>query len=308
MSTRELVILGTASQAPTRQRNHNGYLLRWGPHGILFDPGEGTQRQCQIAGVSTSLIDRICITHFHGDHCLGLPGVLLRLSMDRIDTPVVLNYPAGGEEYLQRLRNASIGHDRVDLRAEPVHANGVVATTDDYVLSAAALDHVVPTIGWRVEDPPGRTMIPELLAAHGLEGPAVGALRAHGRVTTDDGRVIGISEVSEARDPVAMAFVMDTRYCEGALELARDVDLLVCEATFTDDDAELAMTAGHLTGTQAGRLAAEAGANQLVLSHFSSRYANQDQILAEARAEFDGAVIANDFDHFEVRVTPDRSS
>lgn len=308
MSTRELVILGTASQAPTPERNHNGYLLRWGPHAILFDPGEGTQRQCQIAQVSTSTIDRICITHFHGDHCLGLPGVLLHQTMNRVQTPVVLNYPAGGEEYLQRLRNASIGHDRVDLRAEPVHTDGIVATEDDYVLSAAALDHVVPTVGWRVEDHGGHTMDPERLAAFGIEGAAIGELRDIGRVTAANGRVVGISEVAEVRDPVSMAFVMDTRPCPGAVELARDVDLLVCEATFTDDDAELAAAAGHLTGGQAGRLAADAGAKQLVLSHFSSRYDDVDRIVADARREFPGAVAANDFDRFEIRVSRDRSS
>jgi ribonuclease Z len=84
MSARELVVLGTASQAPTRTRNHNGYLLRWDDEGILFDPGEGTQRQLTLAGVAASAITRICITHFHGDHCLGLPGVIQRLSLDRV--------------------------------------------------------------------------------------------------------------------------------------------------------------------------------------------------------------------------------
>jgi ribonuclease Z len=308
VSTRELVILGTASQAPTRERNHNGYLLRWGPHGILFDPGEGTQRQFEIAGLSTSVIDRICITHFHGDHCLGLPGVLLRLSMDHIGHRILLNYPAGGEEYLQRLRNASAGHDSIDLHPEPIHAAGVVASTDDYVLSSAALDHVVPTVGWRIEDPPARRIIPERLAQFGIAGPAITRLRRDGRLELADGRVVGLSEVSEERSPTSMAFVMDTRWCDGAVELADGVDLLVCEATFTDDDADLALEAGHLTGRQAGRLAAQAGAQRLVLSHFSSRYADQDQILAEARAEFDETVIANDFDRFEIRVSPDRSS
>ena len=98
MSDRELVVLGTASQAPTRRRNHNGYLLRWDGEGLLFDPGEGTQRQMIFAGVTASQITRICLTHFHGDHCLGLPGVLQRMSLDRVPHVVDACFPAQNRE------------------------------------------------------------------------------------------------------------------------------------------------------------------------------------------------------------------
>src|ERR671928_808399 len=108
MPARELVVLGTASQAPTRYRNHNGYLLRWDDAGILFDPGEGTQRQLLLAGVTASAVDRICITHFHGDHCLGLPGVLQRLSLDQAVGPVSVYFPAGGQVYFDRLHHAAV--------------------------------------------------------------------------------------------------------------------------------------------------------------------------------------------------------
>ena len=102
MSNRELVVLGTASQAPTRSRNHNGYFLRWDDEGLLFDPGEGTQRQMLFAGITASQITRICITHFHGDHCLGLPGVLARMSLDRVPHTVEVSYPAGSREVFGR--------------------------------------------------------------------------------------------------------------------------------------------------------------------------------------------------------------
>ena len=97
-------MLGTACQAPTRRRNHNGYLLRWDGEGILFDPGEGTQRQMVLAGVSASDLTRICVSHFHGDHCLGLTGVVQRLALDRVEHPVPAHYPASGQEYFDRLR------------------------------------------------------------------------------------------------------------------------------------------------------------------------------------------------------------
>ena len=104
---RELVVLGTASQAPTRMRNHNGYLLRWDGEGILFDPGEGTQRQLAHAGIAASEITRMCITHFHGDHALGVPGIVQRLSLDRVAHPVSAHYPASGADFFERLRHAT---------------------------------------------------------------------------------------------------------------------------------------------------------------------------------------------------------
>ena len=107
---RELVVLGTAAQVPTRERNHNGYLLRWEGAAILFDPGEGTQRQLLRAGVASSSIGAICITHFHGDHCLGLPGVLARYALDQRSEPVDIYYPAGGSPVLDRLRRVAERH------------------------------------------------------------------------------------------------------------------------------------------------------------------------------------------------------
>ena len=128
---RELVVLGTGSQIPTRARNHNGYLLRWDGEGILFDPGEGTQRQMAFAGVAASDITRLCLTHFHGDHCLGLPGVVQRLSLDRVAHPVYAHYPASGQEFFDRLRHASAFYDVADVRAQPVSTEGVVRTRAD---------------------------------------------------------------------------------------------------------------------------------------------------------------------------------
>src|SRR5687767_10636226 len=129
MSGRDLVVLGTASQAPTRYRNHNGYLLRWDGHGVLFDPGEGTQRQMVLAGVPSSAIDRICLTHLHGDHCLGLPGVLARMALDRSSQddadgavgagtrPVEVYFPAESTETFAHLLQASLSRrPAVDAR------------------------------------------------------------------------------------------------------------------------------------------------------------------------------------------------
>ena len=161
MSNRELVVLGTASQAPTRSRNHNGYFLRWDDEGLLFDPGEGTQRQMLFAGVTASQITRICITHFHGDHCLGLPGVLARMSLDRVPHPVEVCYPAGSREVFGRLRHASLFRDVLDLRERRVRGAEAVIGTSPFRLEARALSHSAPTVGYRLTEPDGRRMLPD---------------------------------------------------------------------------------------------------------------------------------------------------
>ena len=279
MSARELVVLGTSSQVPTRQRNHNGYVLRWDGEGILFDPGEGSQRQMLYAGVSAHDLTRICVTHFHGDHALGLAGVIQRINLDRVPHPVTAHYPAAGQGYFDRLRYASAYHETADLRQQPVGGDGVLAVTPAFTLSAARLSHPVESFGYRLTEPDSRRLLPERLAAHGITGPDIGRLQREG---TLDG--VSLDEVSAPRRGQRFAFVMDTRLCDAVHELAADCDLLVVESTFLDQDARLAAEFGHLTAGQAGAVARDAGVRHLVLTHFSQRYSDPALFAAEARA------------------------
>ncbi|MEV8095491.1 ribonuclease Z [Kitasatospora sp. NPDC085879] len=291
MSQRELVVLGTASQVPTRHRNHNGYLLRWDGEGLLFDPGEGTQRQMLHAGVSATQITRIAVTHFHGDHCLGLAGVVQRINLDRVPHPVDAYYPASGQVFFDRLRYASAFHETAELRPRPILDPGPLPVPGaPFELSAVRLSHPVESFGYRLTEPDSRRMLPERLAALGLRGPAVGTLQQQGRIEVD-GRTVTLDEVSETRPGQSFAFVMDTRLCDGVGELAEGVDMLVAEATFVDADAHLASEHGHLTAAQAAEVAAAAGVRTLVLAHFSQRYPVLDQHLAEARKHFDGEIV-----------------
>jgi ribonuclease Z len=301
MPARELVVLGTASQAPTRHRNHNGYLLRWDAEGLLFDPGEGTQRQLLMAGVASSAITRICITHFHGDHCLGLPGVLQRLSLDRVSHPVGVWYPAAGQEFYDRLRRCALYNDTVDVRPHPVHRDGAVDPgPDPLALLAARLDHRAETFGWRLVEPDGRRMLPDRLEEAGITGPDIGLLQREGSLVTAGGQMMTLEAMSEPRRGQVFAFVMDTRLCDGAVALAEGADLLVCESTFLECDADLAAAYGHLTAAQAARLAVEAGARQLVLTHFSQRYPDDAVFAAEAGEIFPDVVVVRDLDRVPV--------
>ncbi|WP_060950643.1 ribonuclease Z [Streptomyces hygroscopicus] len=284
MSTRELIVLGTASQVPTRHRNHNGYLLRWDGEGLLFDPGEGTQRQMLRAGVAAHDIDRICVTHFHGDHSLGLAGVIQRINLDRVPHRVTAHYPSDGQRFFERLRYATAYRETVALAEEPVSGDGgVLARTPAYTLEAARLSHPVVSYGYRLIEPDGRRMLPERLAALGVRGPEIGRLQRE-RVLEREGRTVTLEEVSEVRRGQRFAFIMDTRLCDGAYALAQGCDLLVIESTFLDEDEALAVEYGHLTAGQAARVAAGAGVRHLVLTHFSQRYGDPSDFERQARA------------------------
>ncbi|WP_433450247.1 ribonuclease Z [Streptomyces sp. CA-142005] len=279
MSVRELVVLGTASQVPTRHRNHNGYLLRWDGEGILFDPGEGTQRQMVRAGVAAHDLNRVCVTHFHGDHSLGLAGVIQRINLDQVPHEVTAHYPRSGQRFFDRLRYATAYRETVGITEAPVAADGILAVTPAYTLEARRLSHPVESYGYRLIEPDGRRMLPDRLAAHGIEGPDVGRLQREGRLGD-----VTLEDVSEVRRGQRFAFVMDTRLCDGVHALAEGCDLLVIESTFLDEDIELAVEHGHLTAGQAGAVAREAGVRHLVLTHFSQRYTEPEEFERRARA------------------------
>ncbi|MEU4143684.1 ribonuclease Z [Streptomyces parvulus] len=297
MSARELVVLGTASQVPTRHRNHNGYLLRWDGEGILFDPGEGTQRQMLRAGVAAHDLNRICVTHFHGDHSLGLAGVIQRINLDRVPHEITAHYPRSGRRFFERLRYATAYRETVALTEAPVDADGPLAVTPAYTLDARKLSHPVESYGYRLTEPDGRRMLPDRLAAHGIAGPDVGRLQREGSLNG-----VRLDEVSEARPGQRFAFVMDTRLCAGVHALAEGCDLLVIESTFLDEDEALATDHGHLTAGQAARVARDAGVRHLVLTHFSQRYSDPEEFERQARAAgFDGELtVARDLTRIPV--------
>lgn len=291
MSARELIVLGTSSQVPTRHRNHNGYLVRWDDEGFLFDPGEGTQRQMIYADVTVTQVTRILITHFHGDHCLGLAGLSQRISLDRVPHEIDIHYPASGQLFFERLRHASSYHDVGKVAPRPIRGEGVIHKGPKLSISVRRLDHGIETYGYRIEEHDGRTMLPEELAKAGVVGPAIKQLIKEGSLDVG-GRTVKLDEVSIYKPGQKLAFVMDTRLCEAAIDLGRGVDLLVCESTYLSSEAEDARAHGHMTAKQAGAVAKQAGARTLVLTHFSQRYGSTKPFVEEARSAFDGDIVA----------------
>lgn len=295
MSCRELIVLGTSSQVPTRYRNHSGYLLQWDREGFLLDPGEGTQRQMVYANVAMSSITKILISHFHGDHCLGLAGVSQRISLDRVPHAIDIYYPASGQVYYDRLRHSSIYHDVAKIVDHPIVEEGIICENSEFVIETKKLDHLVETWGFRLQERNKRTMLPGKLAAAGISGPAIGQLQRRGSIDIE-GRTFYLEDMSVPKSGQSFAYVTDTRVCSAAIDLARGVDLLLCESTYLSGEEAEAREHGHMTASQSATIARDAGAKKLVLTHFSQRYTDYRLFLKEAMAIFPDVTAARDSD------------
>ncbi|HEV8631688.1 MAG TPA: ribonuclease Z [Thermoanaerobaculia bacterium] len=299
----ELTFLGTGSAMPTRQRNVVAAALRlperrelW-----LFDCGEATQHRLLQTPLRPPQIRRIFLTHLHGDHLYGLPGLLTSLSMLGVEEPVELYGPAGLEGFvLGGLRVAQAGL----TFSLTVHELGAGALVDagGVAVRCLPLEHGVPCFGFRVEEAPRPgSFDAERAAALGVApGPAFGILKAGGSVVLADGREVRGEELVGPEQPGrVLALLGDTRPCDAAVELGRDADLLVHEATFGQGRAAMAAERGHSTAVEAAEVARRAGARRLVITHFSARYQEGsdetvDDLLAEARAVFPATEAAAD--------------
>ena len=310
----QVTFLGTSSGVPTRARNVSAVALRLPQRSELwlFDCGEGTQHQFLRSDLRLSQLRRVFVTHMHGDHVFGLPGLLASLGLAGSSAGVDLYGPDPLEAYLQgvlRTSSTRIGYPLAVHRVREAAENGtVLLEDDDIIVRTTPLTHRVPAYAYRIEQKPraGRFDVDQARALAIPPGPIYAALKRGETVTLDDGRRIeGRQLCGPARPGVSVVYCTDTVFCEAAVELARGADLLIHEATFAHGEAEMAFQRQHSTSTMAAQTAAEAGVRQLALTHLSPRYApgnaiTADDLLAEAQAIFPNTVLAKDFMTLEV--------
>lgn len=297
MTVRDLIILGTSSQQPTRYRNHGAYLFRWNEEGFLFDPGEGTQRQFIYANIAPPTVTRIFVSHFHGDHCLGLGSMLMRLNLDKVSHAIHCYYPASGKVYFDRLRYGTIYHETIQVIEHPVSNAGIVHDDGKFKIEATFVDHGVDNIAWRVSEADRRKYEKDKLQSHGIKGPLVKELETKGFLDVSGQRVM-LEDVSWIRRGDSIAVVIDTRYCKNAVEIAQGAKILLCESTYLEEHRELAYNYYHLTAKQAASIAKEAQVDTLILTHFSARYQDSTAFEKEARTIFPQTFAAEDFKVF----------
>ncbi|MGR3952517.1 MAG: ribonuclease Z [Chlamydia sp.] len=300
MTIQDLVILGTSSQQPTRFRNHGAYLFRWNNEGLLFDPGEGTQRQFIFAEVSPTCVTRIFISHFHGDHCLGLGSMLMRLNLDKVTHPIHCYYPASGKKYFDRLRYSTIYHEQITVVEHPIDSEGIVHTDGSFTIEARFLDHGIENIGWRITEKEKRRFVQEKLDLFCVSGPDVKRLEKNGSLLVN-GRTVHLDDVSFLQPGNAIAIVIDTRPVDAAIQLGYKVKILLCESTYLSTDGALAVNHKHMTALEAAHLAKEAMAEKLILTHFSARHLDEALFENEARKVFQNSFAAKDFMRFPFR-------
>lgn len=297
MSVRDLTILGCSSQQPTRLRNQSGYLLRWNQEGFLFDPGEGTQRQFIYADISPTCVNRILISHFHGDHCLGLGSMLMRLNLDKVQHPIHCYYPASGKVYFDRLRYGTIYHDRIHVIEHPIKEDGVIHEDGKFTIEAAFLDHGVDNVGYRIKEADEIKFDKEKLQQAGIRGSRVKELEKKEQITVD-GKTIYLGEVSHLRSGDIFTIVIDTKPCQNAINLAKNAKLFICESTYLEKHRDLALAYNHMTAKQAAHIAKKARVEQLILTHFSARYRDLHPFIEEAKTIFPHVDTADDFKRF----------
>lgn len=293
----EITFLGTGCMQPTKIRNHAGFILSYKKENILFDCGEGIQRQMRIAGVKPAKITRICITHWHGDHVFGIPGLLSTMGADRSgqEEELVLHIygPKGTKTYLTNMFKGFAAKDIIPYSVHEVSA-GKVYEGEDFILEVQKLEHSTPCIGYSFKEKDKLHIDIVKAKKLGLEGPILGKLQ-QGKDVTLKGKKIRSKDVTYATLGKKISYVTDTVPCRGANLLAKDADLLICEGTHLDEIREKTEKSRHMTVRQAALIASENNVQKLVITHISQRYKMPSEIIEEARTYFDNSIVAEDF-------------
>ncbi|WP_000419101.1 ribonuclease BN [Escherichia sp. TW14182] len=304
----ELIFLGTSAGVPTRTRNVTAILLNlkhptqaglW-----LFDCGEGTQHQMLHTAFNPGKLDRIFISHLHGDHLFGLPGLLCSRSMSGIVQPLTIYGPKGIREFVETALRISGSWTDYPLEIVEITAGEIV---DDGLrkVTAYPMEHPLECYGYRIEehDKPGALNAQALKDAGVQPGPLFQDLKKGKTVTLEDGRQINGADYLAAPTPgKSIAIFGDTGPCDAAIDLAKGVDIMVHETTLDMEMEAKANSRGHSSSRQAATLAREAGVGKLIITHVSSRYDDKgcQHLLRECRAIFPATELASDFAVFHV--------
>lgn len=291
-----VTFLGTGAACPTVERNVSGLALQREGETLLFDCGEGTQRQMMRYGVGFTFAE-VFFTHFHADHMLGIIGLLRTMGLQDRTAPVTLYGPPGAERILGAAMNLGVERNKFPVAVQEVRP-GECLHRAEYDIVVFETDHRADTVGYALAEHIrlGR-FHPERARELGVpEGPLWGELHRGRSVRLDDGRVVGPEDlVGPPRRGRTVVYSGDTRPHLALIEAARGADLLIHEATFGGDEAERAVETGHSTASEAARVAVEAGVRRLVLTHISPRYSRDaPELLAEARGVFPDTLIARD--------------
>ena len=292
----KITFLGTSGGAPTLLRGLSAVAVERGSEIIMFDCGEGTQRQMAKAGLNLNKIEKILISHVHGDHILGIPGILQTLSLLNRERELLIYGAEGIIEFVKAVRRTIWFNPTFPIFVEQVK-EGLVCKEKEYSIHTSRSDHVLPSFGYAVSEHvrPGR-FNPKRARELGVpEGPLWSKLQKGEDVTLSNGKIIMSKEiVGPSRSGRKIVYTGDTRPSQSIVQLAKNADLLIHDSNYDEDNVEMAEEKGHSTASQAAQIATEANVKKLVLTHFSPRYESTDLMLKHARAIFQNTIVAED--------------
>lgn len=288
----EIVFLGTSCMVPTKERNHQSLFIKYREDGLLIDCGEGTQRQLKLAELKPTKVTKIFISHWHGDHVFGLPGLLQTLNASEYERKLEIYGPIGTRKNFKHLFDAfSLAF------AFPYTIKEIKNTKlefKDLVVMARVLEHSIPCLGYSFVEKDKRKIKINYVKKHGVpEGPLLGQLQENKKITWNN-KVISPDKATYLVKGKKISVILDTVPCNNAYRLAKDADVLICEAVYSSDLLEKAQEYMHLTAEQAALLASQSNVKKLILTHFSQRYKTTEKILKEAKTIFKNTYVAHD--------------
>lgn len=303
----DFVFLGTGAGVPAKARNVTSIALQlleergtvW-----LFDCGEATQHQILKTAVKPRKIEKIFITHLHGDHIFGLPGLLGSRSFQGGLEKLTIYGPKGIADFVNVSLKVSTTHLKYSLEIIEIE-EGIVFEDEQFIVQAMPLDHGISSFGYRIieRDRPGTLLVDQLKKEGVKPGPLFKVLKNGEKVQLEDGRILdGRDYIGEAKKGRVITVLGDTRKCENAVKLAENADYLVHEATFAANESDMAKEYYHSTTVQAAETAKAAFANHLILTHISSRYpaGETHQLCQESKAIFPNTIVAEDLLHVKI--------
>lgn len=290
----ELIFLGTSAMVPTPERNHSAILLIYNGEGILMDCGESTQKQLKIAKIRPTSVKKILISHLHGDHVLGLPGLMQTLSTSNYEETLKIYGPLGISEFMNNMSVTFVFDNKLSYEVKEL-SKGTFVDNQSYSLVAVPLSHNIPCLGYSfIEKDRRRIKVPYIKKLGLPEGPLLGKLQENKPIEWKGKKILPEDATYLVRGR-KVSFINDTVICNGCNELANGADVLVSEATYTSEHTNKAKEYMHLTAKEAAQIASQNNVKELILTHFSQRYKSCDGIASEAKAIFENTVCAFDF-------------
>jgi ribonuclease Z len=290
----EITFLGTTCMIPTKERNHQGIFISYKNEGFLFDCGEGIQRQFRIANIKPTKITKIFLSHWHGDHVLGLPGLLQTMSASEYVGKLLIFGPRGTKKSIKKMMETFKFDNKLDMEVKEINKT-VFFDTKEYKLEALKLEHSVLTLGFSFVEKDKRKINVSYVKNLGVpEGQLIGELQNNKKITWK-GKKINPKDATYLEKGTKISIINDTLLCNNCYKLAKDADLLISEAVHSTENEHLARRDMHLTAKQAGLVASQSNVKKLILTHFSQRYKNIEDLLNDAKEVFDKVDCAFDF-------------